>query len=336
MQTRYVAAAIFTAAMATVSFGAHAERATGEFSAAKACDAYASFTRQTNPDNLKTAPGTVYPVLEVNRRDAYAWVRVIVGSGEQASPRWVSAECGKVANLQVAQVGAAVGKPPVANMCQTPDKYDSYMLAATWQPGFCNFKIPDRADSKPECVALATGTLKSTNLTLHGLWPNRKECGTNYGHCSAEPLKLKPETVKAIEPWMPNFMFGTSFGAYEWQKHGTCQTALNADGYFLKAVAAIKALNGSRLGDLITQSVGKKVSKADLMNAIKADDSKAVDSVALLCSKGSLYEIRVSLPADFRTDAGLSGLVGANPQPVGNQGEVCPDEGINIAESGQQ
>jgi ribonuclease T2 len=330
-----LASGIFAATL-TVSLGASAaESVTGEFTASQSCDAYQSFTKKTNPGALKTAAGTIYQVQEVNRREQYSWVRVVMGAGAPVNLRWVSAECGQVADLKFTQPASRVSKAPVGHVCQTADQYDNYVLASTWQPGFCGFKAGNKADSKPECAALASGSLKAANLTLHGLWPNKKECGINYGHCGSEPLKLKPETVEAIAPWMPNFLYGDSFGAYEWKKHGTCQ-ALDADGYFLKAVAAVKALNASRLGTLITQSVGKQVSKAELLNAIKADDPKAVNSVAFLCSGSSLYEIRVNLPVNFTTDAGLSGLVGANPLPLGSQGEACPNEGILIAVSGKQ
>lgn len=331
VQIRYFAAFLLVACT-----GAHAsESASGTFTADKVCEAYTSFSKKTDPDGLKTTVGGAYPIFEVNRPGEYSWVRVLVNEGPQPGPRWISADCGAVSDFKVKTAVAPIARPPVPNICQTPDLYDSFVLASTWQAGFCNFKVAGKVDSKPECVALATGELKPSNLTLHGLWPNKKECGINYGHCGGQPLDLKPQTRKEIETWMPNFIFSTSFGSYEWNKHGTCQTALDDDAYFLKAVSAVKALNGSKLGALVLASMGKKLSKADLVNAIKADDPKAVGSVAFLCSKDSLYEIRVNLPVDFKTDAGLSGLVGSNPQPLGNQEDVCPDEGIHIAIGGK-
>ncbi|MFM2055973.1 MAG: hypothetical protein RLY71_358 [Pseudomonadota bacterium] len=308
------------------------ELATGVFTASTACDAYSSFGKKTNPGAVKVEVGKAYQITELNQIN-YEWLHVTVPNVPQPSARWVAASCGTVTDLKTSSGALAAPAIPLATLCKTPDLYDSHVLAVTWQPGFCEYKVA--ADTtKPECAALSQGTLKSTNLTLHGLWPNKKECGINYGYCSDVPLNLAPETIARISLWMPNFLYSTDFGSYEWKKHGTCQTALDDDGYFLKAVAAIEAVNASALGNFILQSVGQKVSKADLVNAVRTDNPAAVGSVAFLCSGSNLYEIRISLGQQFTTDAGLAGLVGSTPQAIPSQGEECPDLDINIEASG--
>ena len=106
----------------------------------------------------------------------------------------------------------------------------------TWQPGFCEHKSGNR--DKPECRDLMSGKLRIDHLTLHGLWPNNPSCGASYAYCPGPRLQLQPQTIASIQPWMPNWYYSSRFGAYQWQKHGTCQTGLDDDRYFRKAVDA--------------------------------------------------------------------------------------------------
>lgn len=328
MWSKYVGALLLGAC----SLASASESVSGTFTTSKACDAFTSFSKRKNPDGRQVAAGTAYALLEVNRRERFDWVRVAVADkAGQVQPRWVFASCGTVSGVKFTSGGASASKPPVENPCQTPNKHDGFTLAATWLPGFCGYKAGANADSLAECVALANGDIKATHLTLRGLWPVKKQCGPSYGWCGTPATQLKPETVDALLPWMPALQQGSSAAAYEWKKRGSCQTALGADDYFLKGAAAVQALNGSKLGALVLKSVGKTVSKADLVAAVNADVPNAGNSVAFLCKSNSLYEIRVSLPVEFKTDAGLSGLVGGKPQPVRHLLDVCPDQGIFIA-----
>lgn len=217
--------------------------------------------------------------------------------------------------------------------CQTADRHDSFVLAVSWQPGFCEHKAGAAAEDKPECVAMAQGELVVHNLTLHGLWPNRQACGTQYGNCRSTPLKLSPATLERVRPWMPNFYFSTEFGSYEWKKHGSCQTSLDDDAYFRKAVTAVELINDSEIGRTVRRSVGRSFQRKDLIAALAAVHPQAARSVTLLCSGRQLYEIRVKLPRDFRVDKGMTGLLGKQPQPMGQPHE-CPDGLISVEASG--
>ena len=50
----------------------------------------------------------------------------------------------------------------VAPECKIPNTYDSYVLALSWQAGFCEHNR--NARSKPECEALNTGKTHITNM----------------------------------------------------------------------------------------------------------------------------------------------------------------------------
>lgn len=80
------------------------EKISGVFSADRACDAYKSFAKGTNPGLIKTGPGEDYEAVEVDNKDM-AWVRIKV-PGISDPLRWVPAECGRI------KLGTAVPERP--------------------------------------------------------------------------------------------------------------------------------------------------------------------------------------------------------------------------------
>jgi ribonuclease T2 len=242
----------------------------------------------------------------------------------------VPVECGIVKDIKIAEPS----KPNENNnseLCKTPDLYDSNILAMSWQPGFCEH--PAHPEKK-ECAKMASGELVVTNITLHGLWPNLKACGKKYANCSNTPLSLSEETISAISPWMPSFYYDAAFGKYEWEKHGTCQTARNSDAYFIHAVAAVKVVDASPIGIKIKNSIGKSVTKNELVDLVKSVHSSAANSVAFLCKGKYLVEIRIRLDKDFPTDGNLKSLFGPTPEPITNVTDECSDGEILIEASG--
>ncbi|MET0319753.1 MAG: ribonuclease I [Duganella sp.] len=298
------------------------ESATGTFTASRTCEAYASFARQTNPGAQHVAAGQAYTVREINKV-AYDWVRIEV-PGAEPKLRWVQRDCGTAA------LDERAAKPPrgeegaAGASCSVANQQDSYVLAVTWQPGFCEH-YPYQG-KKPECDAMNGGKLAAKTLSLHGLWPNKKECGTRYGSCQGQQFALSKDTIEKVAPWMPNFYYERTFGAYEWNKHGKCQS-LSPDDYFIKAVSAVRVVNDSEVGQIILANVGKSMRVDDFFARVKTRyGAKVADSLTLVCSdRKYLQEIRVALPLEFGVDADLPRMVGnAQPAPARQQG--CADE----------
>lgn len=296
------------------------ESARGTFTASKSCEAFSSFAKRTNPGGAQVAAGTSYTVREINKVD-YDWVRVEV-PGAQPSLRWVQRDCGTPA-LEDRQAG----RPPegaAGEVCTVPNQQDSYVLAITWQPGFCEHVKYN--GKKPECDAMNSGTLPAKNLSLHGLWPNKKECGTGYGSCRGEAFALSKDTIEKVAPWMPNFFYERTFGAYEWNKHGKCQS-LSPDAYFIKAVSAVRVVNDSEVGKIVLGSAGKSFKVREFFDRVKARHGETVaKSISLVCTQRKyLQEIRITLPLEFSTDGDLPKMVG-----TGFAGNVrdggCADE----------
>ena len=313
------------------------EAANGSFTAAKSCEAFASFAKGSNPGSVHTAPGTAYQVREINKPGDYEWLRVEV-PGASPPLRWVARGCGTAALGSPAanpRDTAGSGNPVPGSkrdMCSTANQEDSYVLSMSWQPGFCEHT--PNAGGKPECKAMEQGSLVVSNLTLHGLWPNKQACGTSYGNCEGKPFALKKETVERIAPWMPNFYFENSFGKYEWNKHGACQ-GLEPDAYFTKAIAAVQLVNGSAIGQQVIKNIGGSFNADKFFANLRSQYGEGLASrVMLVCAgKSYLQEIRVQLPADFSVDKGLAGLTGS-ASGQGPQTSRCGSE-IHIEASGR-
>ncbi|WP_332855412.1 ribonuclease T2 family protein [Duganella sp. S19_KUP01_CR8] len=317
-------AALLLLAVAALDAGA-SESASGKFTATQSCEAFASFAKRTNPGEVKVAAGTDYTVREINKVE-YDWLRVDV-PGAQPSLRWVQRSCGTPALAEQATKapsGGNAGGNAGGESCSIANKQDSYVLAITWQPGFCEH-VPYNG-KKPECDAMNSGALEAKTLSLHGLWPNKKECGTRYGSCDGAPFALTKETIDKVAPWMPNFYFERTFGAYEWNKHGKCQ-ALPPDEYFIKAVSAVRVVNDSEVGKIVLDNAGKSFRVGEFFDRVKARyGAQVAASITLVCTQHKyLQEIRVALPLDFSTGGELTQLIGnaaaAAPREIG-----CGDE----------
>lgn len=297
------------------------EKVTGTFQAARSCDAYQSFKAGTNPGPVKLSPGAQYDAVEVNKLQ-WDWIRVEVPEVNEPL-RWVSKECG-IANVSF--------DTDAEQQCNIKNQHDSYVLAVTWQPGFCEHYSYSR--EKPECNAMQTEELVVNHLTLHGLWPNRDQCGTNYGRCAGPKLDLDESTIATLAPWMPNLIYEQDLASHEWDKHGTCQD-LSDDDYFLTARKLVALVDESEIGSYIKPRIGQNMSVQRFFEHITATlDQDVADRVMLVCANGQyLQEIRINLPFNFIADGDLSRLVsGADQFKSRTQG--CSGSDIYIERSG--
>lgn len=326
MTGKCIAIGLLAALSLTPFFTAHAVEATqGTFEVSTRCEAYQSFKNGTNPGPRFVQPGETYRIVEVNKEE-YQWVRLrIPGGGNDV--RWVSAGCGTVAGLQLGSGAAA--------QCRIADTYDSYVLALTWQPGFCEHTPAGGA--KPECQAMKDGRLTVSNFTLHGLWPNKTPCGKDYGNCRAAALDLSSSTLDYIKPWMPNFQFSTQFGNYEWKKHGACQSSLSDDDYFRLAVDLTKSFNDSAPGSYVREHVGGTISKREFYSQLSDElgSTAAANNVLLICSGDYLEEVRIALPRDFKGARSIKAILDGHFAPQRSEDrKECRSDAISIEATG--
>ena len=190
---------------------------------------------------------------------------------------------------------------------------DSYLLALTWQPGFC----ADRADAA-ECKIAAKD---KPRLVLHGLWPDwdvngdgKRNDGDDFcvsgdaerksmialdggNWLKLPPVKLSVASSHDLERAMP----GTAGGLdrHEWWKHGTCSD-LKAEDYFATAIVLLREVERGSLARLIADQAGHALARKQLLDAFEMDFGKGSAKALMLdCEKSevgtALQEIRVRL-----------------------------------------
>lgn len=297
-----------------------AAKATGVFSAQQVCPAYVSKNNLTNPDNAQIQAGSDYTVLEANRPNQPDWYRVIVSSA-QPRERWVSADCGQVKLTQPDTNGNA--------QCGVAGQADSFVLALSWQPAFCETK-PDKA----ECAITDPQVYQARHFTLHGLWPNKRTCGIQYGFCGDvkaqkqnfcdyPQLSLTPASRAALAEVMPSVTAGSCLERHEWHKHGTCQSG-SMDDYFDLAVDLIRQFNDAGMAYFMNRRIGQDVRTADFLERAAAVlGSSARDRIKLTCQQGMLVEVQLNLNADLSRGGDLEKLiVNAPVQGNSNCGET--------------
>ncbi len=289
--------------------------ASGRITAKQTCEAYVSKNKLTNPDNTKLVVDQNYPVIEANKPSHPDWFRIRIDTANPPE-RWVAKYCGTV-NVQLGgggESGGGGGGP--GNTCRTPGLHDSYVLALSWQPAFC-----ETHRDKPECRIDDEKAYQARNFTLHGLWPNKTSCGTHYGYCGEvqdKPaefcdypmLPLFTETRQNLEQVMPSAAAGSCLQRHEWYKHGTCQTAWSIDEYYDVAIELTRQFNESGIAYFISRNIGTTVTEAEFINKVDcAHGEGAHKRIELKCQGGNLVDVYVSLPNMINESAGLDELM---------------------------
>ena len=204
--------------------------------------------------------------------------------------------------------------------CGIPSQADSYVFAVSWQPAFCESK-PD----KPECRIDDPKVYQASHFTLHGLWPNKTSCGTNYGYCGTVKIQpanfcdypevsLSPDVRDKLAVVMPSVVSGSCLERHEWHKHGSCQSG-TADQYYAQATALVHQFNDSGLSQFMSEHIGKQVSLEGFRATLDASLGPGASQHAKLgCKNGMLVDIYLSLPAELKPDANLKDLLALAPQ----------------------
>jgi len=219
--------------------------------------------------------------------------------------------------------------------------FDYYLLAASWQPGFC----VSHAD-KPECKNLA-GTFAATNLDLHGLWPNDHDgnhpfyCGVPQSQidldkssstwCSMANYGASSTTMNTLSIYMPGVQ--SCLDKHEWYKHGTCANA-TPDAYWKSSTDLISKLSATGFNTYIRNNIGKFVSRTQLLSAFSSSfGSGSTAAVALKCKKTNnisyLTEVWINLDQTKLDQFPAYNSLVTDGAVMGN----CPTKKIYIAQA---
>lgn len=282
----------------------------GTLTALQTCPAYVSKKKRTNPGQISLQTGRFYPVIAANRKNHADWYRIRI-NGVRPSERWISGTCGLV-KINPAGKSLNAGRGTKATVCRTAGQQDNFKLALSWQPAFCAAHR-----SKPECRA--QGRIKK--FTLHGLWPNKRQCGIDYGFCGSVkntpggfclyPVLQLSRTVRAeLTQVMPSAAAGSCLQRHEWYKHGTCQHKWSTNEYFAVAINLARQFNHSGIGAFMSDNSGKQISEQGFLRKVDtALGDHASQRMQLHCQRGRLTDVYITIPVDPGDNENLGDLM---------------------------
>ena len=178
--------------------------------------------------------------------------------------------------------------------------FEQYVLALYFQPAW------SQGDCDSATTAKVNGSTAASHLSIHGLWPNYapaahdgyawpqfcKNATTDYGTCDPDPKPgaiplcdvpsgVATEMANAWAERSPAHRWG-GLAAHEYAKHGSCVGDSMLD-YFRVVDYTVRPLIAQSGGKLVTASVGKNVTYADLAAAFS--DDAGGRRVALGCTR---------------------------------------------------
>lgn len=321
MMSRWIKNAALVCSVAVGFFCAQvpwAAPVSGIFAAERSCPAYVSKNKQTNPDSAQIVAGERYRAFEANKPDNPGWYRIRVPSAEPKE-RWVRVDCGKF------QAGDPGGNGVGGNACNVAGQGDSYVLALSWQPAFCETK-----PQKPVCRLTDPNAYQARHFTLHGLWPNKQACGKSYGFCGEIKMQEQdfcdyPEVIltplfrDALAQVMPSVEVDSCLERHEWHKHGTCQADWSAEKYFQVSVDLTRQFNDAGMAYFMNRKIGREVRTEDFLTRLAAVlGSGARERIKLECEQGMLVEVQISLTGALTPGTDLEVLIAQAPKQSGS------------------
>ena len=287
-------------------------RLDGLFIAGRECAATQSIRNGANPGGVTTKAGQTYEMLAGNRQlPSHYLIRV---PDAEPDRRWVAVGCGVHADASP----ASAPTPPVDGARQ-PRRVD-FLLAASWQPGFCE----TRPDTR-ECRTQTPDRFDASHFTLHGLWPqpfSNIYCGVpanaeqddRAGRWDDLPeVTLEAATRAELAKVMPGT--ASRLERHEWIKHGTCHGG-TMEEYYADSLALIRALNASAVRALFAGKLGASLTTTQIRAAFDTAFGPGAGSrVRVSCvtdpSNGRrlIGEITIGLSGEIDDETNLSDLI---------------------------
>lgn len=217
---------------------------------------------------------------------------------------------------------------------QAKDGRTTFILAASWQPGFCEGR-----NKVPECRSQTAERADATRFSLHGLWRMRQSyCGVAEADKARDKprgwMELPPVALpEALAQKLAELMPGTQSGLerHEWLKHGTCSN-LDQARYFGLSISLMEELNASAVSQLFRERIGKPVREAEVKAAFaQAFGADAGERVRMSCREDGgrrlVVELTIGLGGDLKGQAGLAERIAA----AGTTKFGCPEGEVDAA-----
>lgn len=309
------------------------ERREGDFIASKACEAWQSKNKRTNPGNVMTEPGRTYEMKGVNAPGG-DYFQILLPDAPGAADRWVRADCGTFVDKAEPEIAASRDETP-----RSGEAGGEFVLALNWQPSFCQTQ-----PGKSECKKLNRGLLPETEtqLSIHGLWPqpmHEEYCCVPrrlVEHDKAGRWWLLPEleldnkTREALDVAMPGT--ASHLDRHEWLKHGTCHPGEeDAAGYYMDTLRLHAAISDSPISRFLSDNIGRRVQTADIRALFdEAFGKGAGDRVRFRCTEHNgrilLDEVLINLRGVLDENVPVADLLqAADPVSIGcREGVIDP------------
>jgi ribonuclease T2 len=166
-----------------------------------------------------------------------------------------------------------------------PGKFDFFVLALSWSPGFC--AASENAKAPSQCAAGA-----GLGFVVHGLWP-QFEHGFP-GDCAGDARNPSRAVLEKAAGLYPD----EGLARYEWRKHGTCTGEAPAD-YFADVRRARDAI--AIPPNFQSPRAAATMSPAAVARAFfDANPRLRPGMMAVACKRDILEEVRICLTRDLR------------------------------------
>ncbi|GMY33704.1 ribonuclease 2 [Fagus crenata] len=185
-------------------------------------------------------------------------------------------------------------------------EFDYFALALQWPGTVC--QRTRHCCSSNACCRRSNAP---TEFTIHGLWPDYND-GTWPACCSKSNFDEKKISTlhDALEKYWPSLSCGSSstchgtkgpFWAHEWEKHGTCSFPVIQDeySYFLTVLNVYFKYNVTQVLEAAGY-IPSNTEKYPLGGIVSAIENAFHTTPLLVCSKGSVEELRLCFYKDFK------------------------------------
>lgn len=319
--TRTIFTAITAISIFAISTGTRAAiPLDGYLIAEKACPAYHSIKKKTNPGDIRLQKGFAYVVTAKNKPNGtYYQIKI---EGHAISQRWVETSCGKLLVDCKSSGGVSETETRVSK---------DYLLAVSWQPGFCQTH-----QYKLECETQSEDRYDASHLSLHGLWPQPKEntyCGVSNTDKAIDRNKHwnllpEPELSDTTRADMAVVMPGVAsyLDRHEWIKHGTCYGA-PADEYFRESMMLIDQINDSAVGNLFSENIDQVLTADAIRKTFdQAFGAGSGNKVNVKCKGNLITELWINLSGEIESDTSIGELLqnAASTNSACTRGKVDP------------
>jgi ribonuclease T2 len=194
----------------------------------------------------------------------------------------------RLAFVSILAVAASLRASAQAPSQNQPGQFDFYVLSLSWSPSFCATAAARNRDR----VAASECGARPYAFVVHGLWPQYDKGFPR--DCQVPSPRLDHRIVASMLDLMP----APRLVYNEWDKHGTC-SGLSPHDYFdtvRKARAAVKIPpEYSNLQQPLS------VTPAAVEDAfVKANPGLKPSSMAVVCDRNRLTEVRLCLSKDLK------------------------------------